>query len=71
MSDRIHVLTVALERPMKDEDVEPLVKAIRELRGVSNVTTKVCDPTAYMAIETARHELLMKLIAIVRGEPSG
>ena len=38
MSDRLHQITVALEDDMYAEDVEPLLTAIRQMRGVVSVT---------------------------------
>lgn len=37
MTDRVNTLTVILEHPIRDDDVEPLMDAIRSHRGVLDV----------------------------------
>jgi hypothetical protein len=61
MSDRYNFLTVILEKDIKDEDAEPLIQAIKCLRGVLNVTPNVSDPTALLAEQRAKAELSAKL----------
>ena len=63
MTDRYHTLTVVLERDMRDDDAEPLIAAIRQMRGVLKVSGVVADPAAHMAEERARRELGEKLWA--------
>lgn len=65
MTDRIHSLTVVLENDVREDDLEPLIAAIRCLRGVLSVSTHVSDLEAYMAKERARHELGQKLLDVV------
>ena len=43
MTDRYSSLTVVLERDIRDDDAEPLIAAIRQLRGVLRVVPKVAD----------------------------
>ncbi len=61
MTDRIHALTVILETPTRDDDVEPLVSAIRHMRGVLDVKTEVADIDTWAAEERALAELRQKL----------
>ena len=37
MTDRVNTLTVVLERPIRDDDVQPIVDAIRQMRHVLSV----------------------------------
>lgn len=65
MTDRIHALTVVLEKDVRDDDCEPLINAIRQMRGVADVTTHVSDPSSYMAEIRAKHELGQKVLAVI------
>ena len=62
MTDRIHAITVALDRDMRDDDVECVLKAIRMLRFVADVTPHVVDMESYSArsrvISRVRTELV-------------
>jgi len=66
MTDRIHSLTVTLERDIRDDDIEPLVEAIQMLRGVLDVQTFVADPESHMAEMRAKDDLRKKLFELVR-----
>lgn len=61
MTDRYHVLTVVLEKPIRKDDAEPLITAISQMRGVLKVTGEVTDSGTYFAMESARQELGTKL----------
>lgn len=69
MTDRYHTLTVVLERDTRDDDAEPLIAAIRQMRGVLSVTGVVVSPEAHMAQERARRELGEKLMAVLYPQP--
>lgn len=57
MTDRIHALTVVLERDIRDDDLEGLVSAIKHLRGVGSVEQHVADLIDHSARNRVRHEL--------------
>jgi hypothetical protein len=59
MTDRIHALTVVLDRDIRDdEDLEPVITAIRMVKGVADVTDKhVTAPDDHMARARLRSEL--------------
>lgn len=61
MTDRLHSLTVVLERDMLRADAEGLLEAIRRLRGVQSVTGHVSTIETHMAEERARRDLGEKL----------
>lgn len=65
MSERIHTLTVVLEKDMHEEDVEGLSKAICRLRGVLTVRGHVANLDSMMAEERAQHELRQKIVDIL------
>lgn len=49
MTDRIHALTVVLRADLRDDDAEPTIAAIRELRHVVGVESHVADLAYYAA----------------------
>jgi hypothetical protein len=66
MSDRYNSLTVLLEKDLKDEDAEPLISAIKQLRGVLDVTPTVSNMIGILAEERARRELIDKLWSVLK-----
>lgn len=65
MTDRVNRLYVALERDIREDDVEALVDAIRMMRGVMGVETHVTDEADWVADERARREVRDKIQAIL------
>ena len=65
MTDRFNTLTVVLEQPMRDDDAEHLIAAIKQIRGVLDVAGNVADPGEYMAVARARDDLGRKLLDII------
>lgn len=65
MTDRVHSLTVALEKDIRTDDIEPLVEAIGQLRGVLKVKMHVSNIASHMAEERARQALGKKLWEIL------
>lgn len=65
MSDRYHALTVFLEEPLRDDDAELLIKAIRMLRGVMSVEPHITNVDAW-ARETAKQELRRQLWDVLK-----
>jgi hypothetical protein len=65
MTDRFHSLTVVLAHDIRDDDAESIMTAIRQLRGVINVSGIVADTNSHMALERARFELADKLWGVL------
>ena len=65
MTDRLHSLTVVFERNIRADDAEPILAAIRMIRGVQSVTGQVADEASHMAEERARRELGEKLLDVI------
>lgn len=61
MTDRIKGLTVVLERDIRDDDCEPLIDAIKMLRGVLRVVPLVDNANDFINRERIRRELQEKL----------
>jgi hypothetical protein len=57
MTDRIHSLTVALDKDYRADDVQAIVNAIKMVKGVLNVGLNVTDHNDYTARMRARMEL--------------
>ena len=66
LNDQYYALTVLLEEPIKDEDAEALINAIRQLRGVMDVQPLIADPMAVWAKESARRDLIRQMMNILR-----
>ncbi len=66
MTDRIHSLTVVLERNNRDDDTQPLIDAILMFHGVLSVTTHVANVDSHMAEERARRALTEKIYAALK-----
>lgn len=66
MTDRIQHLTVLLDQDFRDDDVEALVLAIAQMRGVSLcMMGKPVDHTDHMARERVKAELRRDLSAVL------
>ena len=61
MSKRIHALTVALNESMLDDDVQPIIDAIKMVRGVLAVKPEESKSETFWAYEKAKSELGTKL----------
>lgn len=61
MTDRIYALSVVLEVNVRDDDLEPVLEAIKMIRGVLDVEPHVADVETWAAYARARHDLGRKL----------
>ena len=68
MTDRIHSLTVVLNRDIREDDVEPLINAIRMIKGVLTVDKHVADISDHMAEMRAIRDLEDKIFSALRPE---
>lgn len=68
MSDRINTLTIVLDQPYRDDDVEQIVNAIRMIKGVASVTANVQNMTDHVAYDNARRDLGNKLWEVLYPE---
>lgn len=65
MTDRFLTVTVVLEKETREDDAEPILNAIRMIKGVLSAKGNVLDLTQYAAMTHARYELGEKLIDVV------
>jgi hypothetical protein len=66
MTDRYNALTVVLDHDIREDDAEPLINAIRCMKGVIKVKGNVADPDDYIARSQVKHELQMKLFELLK-----
>lgn len=65
MTDRIHSLTVSLEREIREDDCESIVNAIKAIRGVLCVKNEVADSSFYTARQQAKRDLQNRMRKIL------
>jgi hypothetical protein len=65
MTDRVHALTVVLEKDMRIDDCVHLMKAIRMMRHVQQVDPHVSDTTLHVATSRVRREFFTKLMELL------
>jgi hypothetical protein len=66
MTDRIHALMVVLDSDLRIDDAEPLMAAIRQLRGVWAVQAMETNPGIHAARVRIRLELSQKLWDVLK-----
>lgn len=66
MTDRVHSITVTLERDFRDDDVVHLTSAIALIRGVAQVDTNVATGETITAEIRARIETRKMLFNLSR-----
>lgn len=65
MTDRLKGCWVSFTHDIRDDDAEPLINAIKALRGVEGVECQVSDPGDWMARMHVRHEIGDKILDLV------
>jgi hypothetical protein len=63
MTDRLKGIYVAFDEDIRDDDAEPIIQAIRQIRHVLSVTPHVTRQEAYVifggvtALDSAKHRI--------------
>jgi hypothetical protein len=65
MSDRANTITVVLEEETRVDDLEGLLNAIRQMRGVVTAEADVTEVTEFYALHQARHEVRQQIVDIL------
>lgn len=68
MSDRIYAFTVILDAEYQEESADNIRNAIGMIKGVSDVTEHIADPSSYFAKQTAMIEIRKKMIDVLYPE---
>jgi hypothetical protein len=61
MTDRYKGLIVTLDTDLRDDDAEPIIAAIRQLRGVIDVRPVVANPDDHINRQRVAYELRARL----------
>ncbi len=67
MTDRVDMLTVALEKDMREDDVQALVNAISQLKGVLTLGMNVTNGSEWTHEMRVKYELQRKILEIFNG----
>jgi len=68
VTDRHSGYVVVLDREIREDDAERIVQAIQMVKGVLDVKPIVADHNDLINRSRIRHELLMKLIGLLKEE---
>lgn len=68
MTDRFHSLTVVLEQDTRDDDAEPILQAIRMIKGVLSVSGTVADIESHMAEDRARQDITVRVFEALKSK---
>lgn len=68
MTDRYNSITVVLEKDIRDDDAEPIIEAIKMLKGVLAVSGNVAEYVDYVARERANKQWREKLYKLIYPE---
>lgn len=68
MTDRLNALTVILEDDVRDDDAQPLISAIYQLKGVISVKPHVSDIDSAIAETRAIHKFKDKIRSLLLEE---
>ena len=61
MTDRYYSIGVVLEKDIRDDDAECILKAIKMIRGVLSVEPHIADFQSMMAESRARKDIVDKI----------
>jgi len=50
---------------MRDDDAQPIINAIRLLKGVIDVVPHIADPSHHFAVEAAKSEIRNKILELL------
>lgn len=65
MTDRFTSFTVILDQNIRDDDAQPIIDAIKQIRHVQDVFPKVANTSDAIAESGVRREIGEKLIKII------
>lgn len=68
MTDRIHSLTVVFDKDIRTDDVQPIINAIKCLKGVIDVNyaANIANVESHMAEQRAKFNLQQELWDLVK-----
>jgi hypothetical protein len=70
MTDRLRGVIVTFEKDIREDDAQPLLVAIEQLRGVLSVKPIVATIDSHISEERAKHELGQNVLKVIYPEKS-
>jgi hypothetical protein len=68
MTDRYDALIVVLDQNIREDDAQPTINAISQIKHVLKVSPHVIDGASFIAESRIRRELIEKLFKIIQPE---
>lgn len=68
MTDRYNAVLVVLDKDIRDDDAQPLLSAIMQLKSVISVEGNVAGPVDHIAQTRATRELKLKMWNTLMGD---
>ena len=65
MTDRYYALTVILEKDIRSDDAQPMIEAIKMIKGVLDIKPHITTPTELVANHRAKMELTKKIMDMI------
>ena len=69
MTDRVNAVTLVLAHDIRVDDIEPLVQAVKQLRGVIDVQLNIADTQTLIAEARADQRWRERLIELIQRKP--
>lgn len=66
MTDRVKGFVVTLEHDVRIDDIEPMMQAIRYMRGVANVQPSIVDSSDWINQQRIKSELRDKMYQFIK-----
>jgi tripartite-type tricarboxylate transporter receptor subunit TctC len=66
MTDRYNQFVVVLDKDLRTDDAEPLMNAIRQMKGVLSVEGNVVTSSDHAAAVRVKHELSQKVFDFIQ-----
>ena len=68
MTDRLKGITVLFDREIREDDAQCIIDAVKMIKGVASVRQHVVDPSHWLAVSKAKHELTEKIWKVLRDD---
>lgn len=66
MTDRFNGLLVVLDRDIREDDAQPLIDALMQMKGVVSVSGNVSDLDNYISEQRIKRKMLDKIFCLIR-----
>jgi len=65
MTAKINMIFVLLEKDIREDQIDPLMHAIKMVKGVLDVEKHIANPQDWLAETRAKNELGQKLLEVI------